>query len=109
MCLAIPGRLVGWLNRDPLFAQAMVEFDGVARACHMACVPHAEVGDYVIVHAGIAISRLDEHEARRLLEEVSRLPDALEWREDAQPPQGDPDDWPARPTRRDAAGEHDDP
>lgn len=73
MCLAIPGRVVRWLNRDSTFAQAEVEFEGVRRVCHMACVIDAVEGDYVIVHAGVAISRLNEDEARQRLEDFARL------------------------------------
>jgi hydrogenase expression/formation protein HypC len=73
MCLAIPGRVTRWLNRDATFAQAEVEFEGVRRVCHMACVPNVEEGDYVIVHAGVAISRLNEVEARQTLEDFARL------------------------------------
>jgi hydrogenase expression/formation protein HypC len=67
MCLAIPGRVVSWIDRDPLFASAEVEFGGIRRRCHMACVPEAEPGDYVIVHAGIAISRVDQAAAYQAL------------------------------------------
>lgn len=70
MCLAIPGRVVAWIDRDPLFASAEVEFEGIRRRCHMACLPEAEPGDYVIVHAGIAISRVDEAAAHRALAEL---------------------------------------
>ena len=70
MCLAIPGRVVAWINRDPLFASAEVEFEGVRRVCHMACVPEAQPGDFVIVHAGVAISRVDEAEALRTLQDL---------------------------------------
>lgn len=73
MCLAVPGRVVRWLNRDGAFAQAEVEFDGVCRICNLACVIDAAEGDYVIVHAGVAISRVDETEARRTLEDFARL------------------------------------
>lgn len=73
MCLGVPGRLVEWLDRDPLMAQGRIEFDGVRRICHLACVPEAEVGDYVIVHAGVAISRIDSAAAERLLEELRSL------------------------------------
>ena len=73
MCLAIPGRVVEWIDRDPTFAQAEVEFDGVRRKCCMACVPEAREGDYVIVHAGVAISRVDEAEAQRTLADLARL------------------------------------
>lgn len=73
MCLGVPGRVVQWVNREPLFAAADVEFAGVRRTCQMACVPEAEVGDYVVVHAGIAISRVDRAEAERSLADLQRL------------------------------------
>jgi len=75
MCLAVPGRIVTWLDRDPTFARAEVEFDGVRRVCSMACVADAAEGDYVLVHAGLAISRIDADEANRLLDDLSRLND----------------------------------
>ena len=73
MCLGVPGRVVQWLNSDPTFASARVEFGGVARECSMACVPDAAVGDYVVVHAGIAISRIDEAAARRAIQELAAV------------------------------------
>ena len=73
MCLGVPGRVVDWLDRDPLFARAEVEFGGVRREVHMACALEAEVGDYVIVHAGIAIGRIDEQEAAWALREFGRI------------------------------------
>ncbi len=80
MCLGIPGRVVRWIVREGPFAQAEIEFDGVRRVCHMACVPEAEVGDYVIVHAGIAISRVDQDEAQRVFEELAKLGDDEGWK-----------------------------
>ena len=47
MCLGIPGKVVRWIERGSPFAQAEVEFDGLRRVCHLACVPEAEEGDYV--------------------------------------------------------------
>ena len=73
MCLGVPGRIVEWLDNDPLFGVADVEFDGVVKACHMACVPDAKIGDYVIVHAGIAITLVEEAEAYRIQGELRRL------------------------------------
>lgn len=73
MCLGVPGRVVEWIDRDPVFARASIEFGGVRRTCHMACVPDAQVGDFVVVHAGLAISRIDAVEAERVLEELSQL------------------------------------
>lgn len=76
MCLGVPGRVVEWLDRDPLLARAQIEFEGVRRVCHLACVPEAEVGDYVIVHAGVAISRIDAEAAERLLDELRSIGEA---------------------------------
>ncbi len=79
MCLGIPGRVVRWIDRDPTFATAEVEFDGLRRVCHMACATDACVGDFVIVHAGVAISRLDPREAQRVFDELARLGDDDGW------------------------------
>lgn len=79
MCLGIPGKVVRWIEREARCAQAEIEFDGVRRVCHMACVTEAQVGDYVIVHAGIAISRVDPDEAQRVFEELARLGDDDGW------------------------------
>ena len=80
MCLGIPGKVVRWIDRDGPFAQAEIEFDGVRRVVHMACVTEAEEGDYVIVHAGIGISRVDPAEAQRVFDELARLGDDEGWR-----------------------------
>jgi len=73
MCLAVPGKVVEWLQRDDLFAQATVEFGGVRRPVSMACVPGAAIGDFVLVHAGIAISRIDAGEAARVLAALAEV------------------------------------
>ena len=86
MCLGVPGRVVEWIDCDIVFGRAMIEFGGVSRVCQMACVPDAQVGDYVVVHAGIAISRIDPDAARQLLDELS--PDELRRNEFVQ---DDPD------------------
>jgi hydrogenase expression/formation protein HypC len=79
MCLAIPGKVVRWIERDPLLAVAEVEFGGVTRRCQMACVPEAGLGDYVVVHAGVAIAILDADAAARVLAELSSLGEEAEW------------------------------
>ncbi|MBI3621127.1 MAG: HypC/HybG/HupF family hydrogenase formation chaperone [Nitrospirae bacterium] len=67
MCLAVPGKVIAIDHTaDPIMAVA--EFGGVRQRVCVAWVPEAKVGDYVIVHVGFAISRLDEDEARRTLE-----------------------------------------
>ena len=66
MCLAIPGRIVK-VNKDGLMRMGKVDFGGVTREVCLAYVPEADVGDYVIVHVGFAISQLDEAEAQETL------------------------------------------
>jgi hydrogenase expression/formation protein HypC len=73
MCLGIPGEVVRWLEKDPILARAEIRFGDLSRVCHMACVPDAQVGDFVVIHAGIAISKIDPIEARRVFEELDRL------------------------------------
>lgn len=75
MCLGIPGRIVELYEAHGL-AMAKVQFGGIAREACLQYVPEAKVGDYVVVHVGFAISRLDEEEAARtyrLLEEMGQL------------------------------------
>src|SRR5260221_289491 len=73
MCLGVPGKVVERLGEADGLAYALVEFDGLRRRVCSACVPDAEPGDYVIVHAGLAISRLDADEATRLLAHLRAL------------------------------------
>ncbi|NJN52561.1 MAG: HypC/HybG/HupF family hydrogenase formation chaperone, partial [Gammaproteobacteria bacterium] len=65
MCLAVPGRVVRWIERTMPFACADVEFGGVRRIVNMACATDAGIDDYVLVHAGIAIAQIGEAEAQR--------------------------------------------
>ncbi len=70
MCLGVPGRVIERQEGHDTLVAAIVEFGGVRRKVCIACVPEALPGDYVIVHAGIAITRIDADEAERLLEEL---------------------------------------
>ena len=67
MCLAVPGKIIEWVGQESPFRSAKVEFGGVQRIVSMECVPDAEVGDYILVHAGIAISKVAEDEAEKIL------------------------------------------
>jgi hydrogenase expression/formation protein HypC len=71
MCLAVPGQVV--TIEDDQMRTAIVSFAGVTKSVSLAMVPEAQVGDYVIVHVGFAISRLDEEAARRTLETYAKL------------------------------------
>ena len=73
MCLAIPGEVIRWIEREPPFCQAEVKFLGIKRVCNLSCVPDANVGDYVVVHAGIAISIVGVASVTKLLAELTEL------------------------------------
>jgi len=75
MCLAIPGKVLDCFEAQSL-RMAKVQFGGIVREACLEYVPEAKVGDYVIVHVGFAISRVNEDEAARtyrLLEELGQL------------------------------------
>jgi hydrogenase expression/formation protein HypC len=73
MCLAVPGKVMGITGDDPLMRTGKVSFGGILKEVNLACVPEARVGDYVIVHAGLAISILDEEEATTTLEYLDQI------------------------------------
>lgn len=79
MCLGVPGRVVERLGDSDGLAFALVEFAGLRRKVCTACVPDAQPGDYVIVHAGLAISRLDADEAERLLAHIRDMDETEGW------------------------------
>lgn len=65
MCLAIPAKIISISeNNDSLQRMARVDFSGVIKDISLAYLPDAKVHDYVIVHAGLALSILDEDEAQ---------------------------------------------
>ena len=76
MCLAVPGKLLSMEGDDPLTRMGKVSFGGVVKNVNLAYLPEAEVGNYIIVHVGFAISKLDEEEANKVFEylrEISEL------------------------------------
>jgi hydrogenase expression/formation protein HypC len=83
MCLAVPGRLLKVQGEEPLWLTGRVDFGGVIKEVSLACVPEAVAGEYVMVHAGVAISRLDEEEALRLLDSLRSIEGLSEPGEDA--------------------------
>jgi hydrogenase expression/formation protein HypC len=73
MCLAIPGKIESISGDDPLTRLGKVNFGGILKDACLAFVPEAEVGDYVIVHVGFALSRLDEEEASKVFEYLKKM------------------------------------
>jgi hydrogenase expression/formation protein HypC len=73
MCLAIPGKILTITGEDPLLRVGKISFAGVIKEVSLAYVPEAEVGQYAIVHVGFAIAIVDELEAQKTLEYVSKM------------------------------------
>ena len=72
MCLAIPGKVLQKENREGALI-GRVDFGGITREVQLDFVPEVEVGEYVIVHVGFALSRLDAQEAVRTLELLKEM------------------------------------
>ena len=79
MCLGIPGQIVELSPEEP--SLAIVDVGGVRRAVNIACIvdedhpPESCMGDWVLIHVGFAMSRIDEHEAQRTLDLLVELGD----------------------------------
>jgi hydrogenase expression/formation protein HypC len=76
MCLAVPGKLLTVSGDDPFQRTGKVSFGGIMKDVSLACLPEAQVGDYVIVHVGMAISRLDEAEANEVFAYLKQIDEA---------------------------------
>ena len=73
MCLGVPGRVLEIEPNSLGMTMGKVSFGGIAKEVCLAYVPEAQAGDYVIVHAGFAISRLDETEAMEVFDLLSQM------------------------------------
>ena len=65
MCLAVPGKVLSIEGEDPAFRSGRVDFCGVRKTVNLAFTPEVVVGDFVLVHVGFALTRVDEEEAAR--------------------------------------------
>ncbi|WP_142786366.1 HypC/HybG/HupF family hydrogenase formation chaperone [Changchengzhania lutea] len=74
MCLSIPGKLIEITAQlDETFRTGKVSFDGVVKEVSLTLVPEANIGDYVMVHVGAAISVVDEEEAKKTFQILKQL------------------------------------
>ena len=73
MCLAIPGKVLEMNGTDPLQRTGRVQFGGIIKEINLAFTPEVEIGDYVLVHVGFAISVIDEREAQRVFEYLDEM------------------------------------
>ena len=81
MCLAIPGKIESISGDDPLTRMGRINFGGIVKEASLAYVPEAMVGHYVIVHAGFALSRVDEDEAQKVFEYLKQMEELDELKE----------------------------
>ena len=74
MCLAIPGKLLSITAQlDETFRQGKVSFGGIIKEVNLFMVPEATIGDYVLVHVGVAIGIVDEEEAKQTFEYLKQM------------------------------------
>jgi hydrogenase expression/formation protein HypC len=73
MCLAVPGQVLEIEGSDPLKKSGKVSFGGVVKTVSLAYVPDVEVGDYVVVHVGFALSKIDETAAQQTLADLQQI------------------------------------
>ena len=73
MCLAIPGKVLSISGDDPLTRMGRIDFSGVIKQASLAYVPEVVVGDYVIIHVGFALSKVDEAEAQKVFEYLKQM------------------------------------
>ena len=82
MCLAIPGKIISITNQlDEIFRQGKVSFGGIMKEVNLCMVPEAQINDYVLVHVGVAISMIDEEEARITFEYLKQIGEVEELKE----------------------------
>ena len=73
MCLAVPGKIVSIEGDDPILRDGKVNFGGVVKRVNLSLVPEAKIDDYVLVHVGLALSIVDEEEAKQVFEFLKTL------------------------------------
>ncbi|HWI56753.1 MAG TPA: HypC/HybG/HupF family hydrogenase formation chaperone [Bacillota bacterium] len=90
MCLAVPGKVTSISGDDPLTRTAKIDFGGILKEASLAYVPEVKVGDYVIVHVGFALSRVDEEEANKVFEYLREMQELSELEEAGSPATPEP-------------------
>jgi hydrogenase expression/formation protein HypC len=76
MCLAVPGKVISFDKSNPELKMAKVSFGGVLKEVCIQWLPDVKIGDYVLVHVGFALSKVDEKDAEetlKILREISEI------------------------------------
>ena len=93
MCLGIPGKVVEIKQQEDELLMGKVSFGGLEKEVCLSYVPDVEIGNYVVVHVGFAISIIDESEAKQVftyleqMGETEELTEHSEWSDDDGPDQ----------------------
>lgn len=78
MCLGVPGKVIEVWKDDLGFVYGKVQFGGIVKEVNLSYTPDVQVGDYVVVHVGFAISKLDEEEALQVYEYLKQIGELAE-------------------------------
>ncbi len=78
MCVGVPGKVLSIDEDSGMMRLSKVSFGGIVKDISLAYEPEAQVGDYVLVHAGFAISRIDEQEAQEVFELLKEMGELAE-------------------------------
>ena len=73
MCLGVPGKVVETYENEVGMVMGKVNFSGIVKEVCMAYIPDIQVDDYVVVHVGFAISKVDEEEAMKVFEYLKEM------------------------------------
>jgi hydrogenase expression/formation protein HypC len=74
MCLAIPGKIISIESKqEDVFRNGKVSFGGIIKEVNLSMVPDVKIGDYVLVHVGVVISKVDEEEAVHIFEYLEQM------------------------------------
>ena len=73
MCLAVPGKIISIEKADATFRSGRVNFGGIVKQVNLSYVPEADIGDYVVVHVGFALSIVDEKEATQVFDYLRQM------------------------------------
>lgn len=77
MCLAVPGKIIS-IDDTAALRMAKVNFGGVGKEVCLEWLPEAKIGDYVLVHVGFALSKIDEKEAEETLRMLTEMGELIE-------------------------------
>lgn len=73
MCLAVPGKIISVQKSSDDRISGKVSFSGIIKDVELSCVPDSKPGDYVIVHVGFALNKINEEEALKSLKLIKEL------------------------------------